>query len=241
MRIHALIPARAGSRRLPGKNMLELAGRPMLDWSVLAALDSGVFERVRVSSDDAGVLRHALELGCDGLPPRPAALAANETDTLEVVRHYLDWTRGSAGGGESPEWLMLLQPTSPFRGAERIREAVLVSMRGAGVEVVSVGPPWKPANWIRRVREDRLEAARFDNAEEARQLNGAIYLLNCERLDAREALLPAGPRALRMEAWESVDVDGPLDWILARGLADRLSGRDAAVRPPRMIPEELPC
>lgn len=210
MRLWALVPARGGSRRLPGKHLRPLAGRPLIDWTLAAARDSGVFDRVLLSSDDPALLARAELHGAEALP-RPADLARGDSTSLDVVLHALE-----AAGGAEPAGLLLLQPTSPFRGAERIREAA-ARLEEEREELVSVGPCWKPAAWLRRERGGRLRPLR--NADEIGLLNGAVYAILVDRLRRRVDLLPERPAALWMTREESIDVDDELDWALAETVA----------------------
>jgi CMP-N-acetylneuraminic acid synthetase len=222
MLVDALIPARAGSRRLPGKHLLPLGGRPLLDWTLQAAREAGVFRRITLSTDDPALHERGLKLGLNPFPLRPARLATDESRSADVLRHYLEWL--PSAGLELPDWVMLLQPTSPFRGAERIREACELAGERGG-DVVSLGPVGKPLEWCRELRDGRARIWDCPDPAPTWRLNGAIYLARVERFLADGCLLPAEPLALLMEEWESVDIDTPLDWLQAQGVA---SGRNPA-------------
>jgi len=215
MTVDALIPARGGSRRLPGKHLLELGGRPMVDWTLAAAREAGIFRRACLSSDDAALRERALVLGLDIFPPRPASLAEDGSPSTAVVAHYLDWCRDQ--GLDEPDWLMLLQPTSPLRGSARIGEAWEMA-RSRGEEVVSLGPVEKPLDWCRLVEDGHARPWGCPDPAPRWRLNGAIYLTRVERFRREGSLLPAEPLALCMETWESVDVDTLDDLLLARVL-----------------------
>lgn len=215
MTIDALIPARGGSRRLPGKHLLELGGRPLVDWTFVAAREAGIFRRACLSSDDAALRERALVLGLDIFPPRPAALAADHSPSAAVAAHYLDWCLEQDLG--EPDWLMLLQPTSPLRGSARIGEAWELA-RSRGEEVVSLGPVEKPLDWCRIVAQGHARMWACPEPAPQWRLNGAIYLTRVERFRREGTLLSAEPLALCMEAWESVDVDTLDDLLLARVL-----------------------
>jgi len=216
MTVDALIPARRGSRRLPGKHLRELGGRPLIDWTTLEALKAGIFRRVTLSTDDPALHERAAGQGLSHFPPRPASLARDDSSSVSVARHYLDWL--AAEGTARPRWLMLLQPTSPFRTAARMREAWHMT-RESGRELVSVGPVDKPLSWCRLVLKGEARSWDCPDPAPVWRLNGAIYLVRVERLLAEGTLLPERPLALTMADWESVDIDTPVDWLLARGVA----------------------
>jgi len=122
----AVIPARGGSRRIPGKNIRPFAGRPMIAHSIAAAQDSGVFDRVVVSTDDDAVAEVARAWGAEVPFLRPAGLADDHTPTAPVVLHALDCLEAN---GEGPVFACCLYPTAPLvrpqdlrRGLERLRE-----------------------------------------------------------------------------------------------------------------------
>lgn len=116
----ALVPARGGSRRVPGKNVRPLAGHPLIAYSIAAAQRSGVFDAVVVSSDDEEIAAVARRYGAEVPGLRPANIASSTSPDIEWVRYVLD---GLAEEGRSYEAFSIVRPTSPFRGAETIRRA----------------------------------------------------------------------------------------------------------------------
>jgi len=110
----ALVPARSGSQRVPGKNLLPLAGHPLLAYSIAAARESGVFDAILVSTDSAEIGAVAERYGAD-VVRRPAELATATSPDIEWVRHAMD--------GRSEELFSIVRPTSPFRGGATIRRA----------------------------------------------------------------------------------------------------------------------
>jgi N-acylneuraminate cytidylyltransferase len=114
----ALIPARGGSQRVPGKNVRELAGHPLIAYSIAAARSCGLFDAVIVSTDSEEIADAAARYGADVPGLRPAEIASSTSPDIEWVRHVL----GGLGGRE-PELFSILRPTSPFRGTATIRRA----------------------------------------------------------------------------------------------------------------------
>ncbi|MGB9578379.1 MAG: acylneuraminate cytidylyltransferase family protein, partial [Halothiobacillaceae bacterium] len=111
LNVLALIPARGGSKGLPGKNLRALGGKPLIQWSIEAAQRSRFVTRVVVSSDDPTILTAARAAGAETPFVRPAELAQDDTSSIDVVFHALD---------QLPpfDWVVLLQPTSPLRTSE---------------------------------------------------------------------------------------------------------------------------
>ena len=116
----ALVPARAGSERVPGKNVRELAGHPLIAYSIAAARESGLFDAVVVSTDSEEIAEVAGQYGAEVPALRPPEMATPTSPDIEWVRHVLDVL---AEDGRTFEIFSLLRPTSPFRGADTIRRA----------------------------------------------------------------------------------------------------------------------
>lgn len=119
-RIVGLIPARAGSKRVPNKNVLQLQGHPLLAYTISAALDSGVFEKVIVSTDSDEYAQIALHYGAEVPFLRPNTLAQDSSADIDWVAHALE---NLALTGYGFEIFSILRPTSPFRNASTIRRA----------------------------------------------------------------------------------------------------------------------
>jgi N-acylneuraminate cytidylyltransferase len=124
------VPARAGSERVPGKNVRELGGHPLIAYSIAAARESGLFDAIVVSTDSEEIAEIARRYGAEVPVLRPAEIATATSPDIEWVRHMLD-TLGQEG--RTFEIFSLLRPTSPFRGADTIRRA--------WEQFVSVDPP----------------------------------------------------------------------------------------------------
>ncbi len=112
MKYLAIIPARGGSKGLPGKNIRAIAGKPLIAWSIEQALDCGAIDCVHVSTDDPGIAEVARQYGADVPYLRPAELAQDATPTEPVLTYALDWY---GENGQNFDAIVLLQPTSPLR------------------------------------------------------------------------------------------------------------------------------
>jgi pseudaminic acid cytidylyltransferase len=116
MQTIAIIPARGGSKRIPRKNIRPFFGRPMIAWSISAALQSGVFDDVLVSTDDEEIAEVARREGASVPFLRPASLADDHSALTAVIRHAIEWRQGE---GKFPEIVACIYATSPFlRGAD---------------------------------------------------------------------------------------------------------------------------
>lgn len=138
----AFVPARAGSERVPGKNVRELAGHPLIAYSIAAARESGLFEAVVVSTDSEEIAEVARRYGAEVPALRPPEMATATSPDIEWVRHMLDVL---AEDGRKFEIFSLLRPTSPFRGADTIRSA--------WEQFLSVDPPADSIRAVERCRQ----------------------------------------------------------------------------------------
>src|SRR5919202_4704167 len=208
-----LIPARGGSKGIPGKNLAPLCGRPLIAWTVGAACSARSLDRVVVSTDSDEIATTARELGADVLE-RPAELARDGTPMGDVLMHALD----ELG---RPEVVVLLQPTSPLRRAEHVDEAVgLLRETGADcvVRVVEVQHRYRPDS-LMALEGDRLvplgptPATRQEKAVVYARNGPAVLALRSERIG--EDLYGGDCRPYVMEPRDSIDLQEPFDLELA--------------------------
>lgn len=216
----AIITARGGSKGLPGKNWIDLGGKPLIAHSIQAALDSPVVDRVIVTTEDPRIRAVALAWGAE-VVDRPAELATDTALSSDVVRHALEALRAE---GEAAELLMLLQPTSPLRDAAHITDC-FERFRSSGMAcAISVTEephsPYKDfllgsdGALTPLFGNDRLSAPRQSLPPVYRQ-NGAIYLLPVATfLDTGQFYVaPAFPYIMPADA--SIDIDTATDLMLA--------------------------
>ncbi len=225
MSILALIPARGGSKGIPRKNLAPLAGQPLIAWTIAAALGSKNLSRVIVSTDDAEIAEVARQHGADVPFLRPPELAADESGALGVVLHALDWLAESAG--EPPEYVLLLQPTSPLRATADIDAAIALAHARDADAVLGVCEAVPHPFLARRVDEAGVltdflpvdeKLVRRQDFPYAYVLNGAIYLNRCASLRTARTFQPPGALALIMPRERSLDIDTPHDLRLAEQL-----------------------
>ena len=226
-----LIPARGGSKGLPGKNLRLLAGKPLIAWTIGAALAARTLDAVVVSTDDEEIARVATDLGAEVPFLRPVELATDEAPTVDTVLHAVD---ALAGMGRSYGRVMLLQPTSPLRASAHI-DAASELLRTSGAEaVVSVAETDHSPLWSNTLPSDgrlgsfvRHEAVGVRRQDLPRyyRLNGAIYLIGVEALRRERAFIGDFAVAYVMPREASVDIDTLADFEYAEFLLSREGGR----------------
>ena len=214
----AVVPARGGSRRVPGKNVREAGGRPLIAWTIAHGKLSRLVDRLIVSSDDEQIIRIARESGAEVPFARPAWLAKDDTPGVEPVLHALEQLPGF-------DIVVLLQPTSPLRTAEDI-DACIERCVQPGVEAcVSVAPLAKPIEWTYYVGVDgRMTSIRESpGGPEACVLNGAVYAARVPSLRASRTFMTPQTVAYRMPRERSLDIDTEEDFALFEFILKRRS------------------
>jgi N-acylneuraminate cytidylyltransferase/CMP-N,N'-diacetyllegionaminic acid synthase len=218
----AIVPARGGSKGVPRKNVRLVAGRPLVAWTIDAALGARSVGRVVVSTDDAEIAEVARRCGAEVPVLRPAELARDDTPGVEPALHIVEWL--DANEGYRPENVVLLQPTSPLRTAGDIEDAVrLMEARGESA-IVGVTPVTTHPAWMKLIASDGtlVDAPDLTQAETVRQhlaplyvINGAIYLVARDVLLKRRSFYAERTLAYVMPPDRSLDVDSAWDLRVA--------------------------
>ena len=186
MEIVAIIPARGGSKRIPRKNLKPICGRPLISYSIVEARKSRYVKRVIVSTEDEEIARVSELYGAQVLR-RPAELARDETPTIDVVLHVLDALRKNH---YQPEVIVLLQPTSPFRLAKDIDDAIHLFLTNECESVVSVCEVKYPPFWSLSIEDGYLKPFfREEFLGKRKQELPKLYVPN-------EAIYVSSPQAL---------------------------------------------
>jgi CMP-N,N'-diacetyllegionaminic acid synthase len=217
----AVIPARGGSKGVPGKNVRPVGGRPLIEWTIKAAHGSRYVDRTVLSSDDAGIIAVAQAAGCEVPFVRAAELATDEAGSVEVVVDAVQRVGPH-------DVVVLLQPTSPLRRSEDIDGALETLISSGAPSCVSVTEahdhPWltfgDEGGRLTAFCEPPPGAClRRQELPDVWVLNGAIYAVRVEALLADRRLFHPGRSAsLVMPAERSVDIDTPADLDRAEAL-----------------------
>jgi CMP-N-acetylneuraminic acid synthetase len=226
--VFAIIPARAGSKGVPGKNLRLLGGRPLLAHSVRAARQARCVTRILLSTDDPVLAEAGISCGAEVPFLRPANLATDTSPVIDAVAHLLENMQAAEEG--IPDYILLLQPTSPLRTAEDIDVAFRLIKSGTADAVMSVTEAkdhpllckqMDCCGQITPYVESPLNAARRQDLPPAYVPNGAIYLIRTEVLLSARAWCPPGTCAYVMPPERSIDIDTPADFELAEWLFQR--------------------
>lgn len=219
MAIVAVIPARGGSKGVPGKHLRLLGGQPLIAHTVEAALRARRLDRAIVSTDDEAIARAARRAGAEVPFLRPAALAGDEVPTLPVIQHAVEWLEAA---GTAVDVVVTLQPTSPLRDAAEIDAVVELLVRSGAQSAVSVTPLDLPISVVGRLDGDRVLLAvppggdaRRQAAPPAVRITGGVYATRRELLRSGR-LLDDCPAALPVSGPSTIDIDTDDDLQAAR-------------------------
>jgi len=222
-RVVALIPARAGSKRLVNKNLLPLAGKPLIAWTIEAALNCPLIDDVIVSTDSVDIKHVAIEYGADVPFIRPSSLSHDTATTDDVLMHAIEKLNLN-----SSDILVLLQPTSPLRSSKDINNALSLLTTEQVQGVVSVCECEHSPLWSNTLPENgtmgdfirpEIATKRSQDLPAYYRLNGAIYAYNVSFLKKYKCRFYSDEiKATIMPGDKSVDIDNELDFKLAEFL-----------------------
>ena len=224
----ALVPARGGSKGIPGKNVRPLAGHTLLYYAAQAAAASGVVDRVVLSTDSADVAAEGRRAGLEVPFMRPAALGQDDTPMLPVVEHAVNELTDR---GWEPEIVVLLQPTSPLRTGAHVRDAVQALRTTGADSVVTVVelPRHLSPDYVMKIADGRLvpflaEGARITRRQDTRPAfvrDGTAYVFWTRTLRDTRSIYGDHCHPLVIPSHESITIDAPDDWDAAeRRLAE---------------------
>jgi CMP-N,N'-diacetyllegionaminic acid synthase len=224
----AVIPARGGSKGIPGKNCAPLCGKPLISYTIKAALSARCLSHVYVTSDSQRILDVAESYGAEPIK-RPDDLSTDDSTTVEAVRHAIEYC---ADKGRSYRYVVVLQPTSPLRNSKHIEEAceLLISQDGHSlVSCVRLPHIFNPDSVFMldgihagKTRASRRQASRRQEKPVYYARNGAaIYISRTSELSAN--VFSPGFLVYEMSKIESIDIDDPDDLWLAEAILSQKS------------------
>ena len=224
----AVIPARGGSKRIPRKNIKLFCGKPMIAWSIEAALLSGCFSQVAVSTDDAEIAEIARQYGAQVPFMRPAELSDDHTGTTAVIAHAIDWF---AAQGQAPAQVCCLYATAPFVSADDLRQGLVVLTETGSdyaFSVTSYAFPIQRAIRITPVgRVEMFNAEHFNtrsqDLEEAYHDAGQFYWGRASAWLANKVIFGPHAAAVQLPRYRVQDIDTVEDWQRAEYLFHAIS------------------
>ncbi len=220
----ALIPARGGSKGLPGKNVRMLGDKALIGWSIAAAKASRYVDGCIVSTDDDAITAVSLQCGAEVPFKRPAEIASDTAKMMDVIAHAFEFL---GGRGKHYDYLVLLQPTSPFRTGKHIDEAIeLLHARQAKVVLGVTQTEHSPllANTLPTdgnmggFYPAHLQTLNRQDMAPYYRLNGGIYVADWKFLLEGKKWITPDTYAYVMDRRSSIDIDHIEDFLLAEAL-----------------------
>jgi len=218
----AIIPARKGSKRLVGKNMLDLKGKPLIAWTIEEALKSNYIDNIIISTDDENIINLSRQYKGINVPfVSPKELSSDKATSLDVVLHALNYY---SSNDKNFDYVMLLQPTSPLRKSKDIDYSI-EELSEEVKSVVSVCETDHSPLWSNRLPDNKsmknflskeIKNLRSQDLPKYYRLNGAIYISEVEYLVKEKGFLGNQTKAYNMPIERSIDVDTKIDLELCK-------------------------
>lgn len=222
--ILAIIPARGGSKGVPRKNVRELNGKPLIGYTIEAAKKSNKVSRVVVTTEDIEIATVSREYKAEVPYLRPDELSQDNSPTMECVLHMLNYLEKTEG--YVPDYVLLLQCTSPLRNHNHINEAIDKLLNSDYDSIVSVCEAEVNPYWANIFEGDKLkyfieEGRKITRRQElpnVYRMNGAIYLIKTEVLKKQKTFEPEEVMGYIMDSYSSVDIDTEMDFKIAEAI-----------------------
>lgn len=219
----AVIPARGGSKRIPRKNIKPFCGKPMIAWSIEAALQSGCFDRVVVSTDDAEITEVAKQLGAEVPFVRPPELSDDHTSTIPVIRHAIEWFNQN---GHIPAQVCCIYATAPFVRASDIRRGLdVLTSAGSDFAFSVTNYPFPIQRAVRINAQGRVEMfspeyfnTRSQDLEVAYHDAGQFYWGRATAWLTGNVIFGPHSAAVQLPRYRVQDIDTAEDWQMAEYL-----------------------
>jgi CMP-N,N'-diacetyllegionaminic acid synthase len=222
----ALIPARGGSKSLPNKNILDLAGKPMIAYTIEAALSAKSINRVIVSTDSEKIANISKEYGAEIPFMRPKDLAEDHSYSIDTYIYTIN--KINEQSDTIIDEFVVLLPTSPFRTGKHIDEAIDYFYKTNADSIISIEKLDRPLEWMLEIDKDEILKLKYNqtllqgNRQYATKLfapNGAIYILRNSLLIKNRSYYSEKTKGYIMDKISSIDVDEPEDFEIANIIA----------------------
>lgn len=228
--ILAIIPARGGSKGIHKKNLVSLCGKPLIKYTIDAAKGSRIVSRIILSSDDERIIDYCVQRGVDAPFKRPEKLARDDTPMIDVVKHTLGFLKEKEA--YKPQYIILLQPTSPLRTSRHIDEALERLIKAdvdSMVSVVEIPHQFNPYSAMRLEGGYLKPFLSFDERRNIRHLKPKLYARNGPAISAftydcifnKNSMFGERIIPYFMKEEESIDIDDACDLMMAEAIIKR--------------------
>lgn len=219
----ALIPARSGSKGIKNKNIKLFCGKPLIQWSIEAALKTSFVDRVIVSTDSQDYADLALNLGAEVPFIRPSKYAQDDSPSIDMILHALDHIPEARN-------ILLLQPTSPLRDHNDIESIYSFWKSKPNLSVVSISKSKMHPSWMFELNKDltinsftkEIKAFRRQDLPDIYLINGSMYLATRDFLTKEKSFISPDTLGFIMPKEKSIDIDDEKDWIYAEAVMNQI-------------------
>jgi len=222
----AIIPARAGSKRIPNKNLQVIGNTPLIEFTIKSAQSSICLSNIIISSNDKKVIRLAKKLGLEVPFVRPIRLSTDNASTSSVIFHAVKWFKKKHKN--LPKNIILLQPTSPFRTATDINKSINQFAKSRKKTLVSVCIPFQNPNDFliksKNGKYKRLKIIKTRNSKYEQKnseiffIDGGIYITTTEQFLKTKDIIGSDPELFVTKQSHAIDIDTSFDLDLARAV-----------------------
>ena len=225
----AIIPARGGSKGLPGKNVRDLCGKPLIQWSIEAALNSRYIDKVIVTTDDENIANIARSVGADIPFIRPKELASDESPSSEAILHALDYFEEQ----ESYEYFVLLEPTSPLTESKDIDQALfeLDDSKYSSIVGIANVQDYHPEFCVKKSKDNHIlkfNGASFDapsrrqDLEPVYSFDGSLYISRVKSYKENKTFYHSLTLGYLCEEWKRFEIDTLTDFIIVEAILNNI-------------------
>lgn len=221
-KILAMIPARGGSKGLPGKNIKELCGKPVIAWSIDAAKTSKYIDTLMVSTDNKEIADISRKYGADVPFLRPNYLASDTATSFDAIEHTLDFYK------DTYDYLVLLEPTSPLRTTEDIDYALelLFSSTADSIVGISKTEDQNPAflvkkrsdNFIIGYEDEKMSVKRRQDIEDVYFFEGTVYISDIKTLREKKSFYHDTTIGYEVPKYKSLEIDDIDDFVMVEAI-----------------------
>ena len=223
--ILAIIPARGGSKGIPGKNIKKLGGRPLIDWTIKEAQKSKYIDRLMISTDSEDIAKIGSKLGVEIPFLRPLKYATDNSLGTDVVLHVMDWFKKN---DSKYDYFILLQPTSPFRKVKHIDDALEITISNRDIDsLVSIQKVDQHPHWMKKInqsgylkeyKKQSISNTNRQNLPDYYINNGSIYISKWDVFISDRSFYQKNCYPYIMDKKFSLDIDTIEDWEYAEFL-----------------------
>lgn len=220
--ILGIIPARGGSKGIPGKNTKEIAGKPLIAWTIEAAKESNYIDRLIITTDSEEIAGIGRDVGAEIPFLRPSEFAQDNSIGTDVILHALNWFEDH---DQKYDYFIYLQPTSPMRKSVHVDTAIeMIGQNDKAVSLVSISESSKHPNWMKTINKNGFiqsflpSEIVYNNRQELPPvyvLNGAIYICRWDVFLEDHSFYLRSCLPIIMDRVSGIDVDSLEDWAYA--------------------------